>query len=130
METKNGIKILVVDDEEHFRDLVTVWFEARGYVCLLAANGQEAIKIVKEKKPDVAFVDFRMPGMDGIETIKAIRQFDKEIPIIVVSSYLEDPRAGQMLKLSVSGIFHKDKDFSEGLKLLETVLRVHKKLKK
>jgi len=127
MDDKN-IKVLVVDDEEDFRKLLSFWLNSKGYNVLAASDGSSAIQLVKEEKPDVVFMDLRMPVMDGIEAVKRIREFDKEVPIIIISAHLDDPK--EALPYGISGVFYKGKDFSEGLSLLESVLRTHRKLKK
>ncbi|MCM8795907.1 MAG: response regulator [Candidatus Omnitrophica bacterium] len=130
MENKN-IKVLVVDDEVDFRRLMTFWLQSKGYSVLVASDGNSAIQIVKEEKPDVVFMDLKMPVMDGVEAIKRIRQFDKKLPIIIISAHLDDPKENETLPYGISGIFYKGKDFdTEGLPLLESVLRTHKQLKK
>ena len=130
MDNKN-IKVLVVDDEADFRRLMTFWLDSKGYSVIVAPNGKSAIKLVKEKKPDIVFMDLKMPVMDGIETIKRIRRFDKEIPIIIISAHIDDPKEKEALLYGISGVFYKGKDFEEeGLPLLESALRTHRKLKK
>lgn len=124
------IKILVVDDESDFRQLMTVWLESKGYSAITAANGKDAVKLVKEEKPDIIFMDLRMPVMDGSETVKSIRRFNKNIPIIIISAYIDDPKMGEVNSSDISGIFYKNEDFEKGLSLLESVLRTHKNLKK
>jgi len=124
-----NIKILVCDDEADFRKLMNYWLSSKGYSVIEASSGDEAINILKKEELDIVFMDLKMPNMDGIETIKNIRKFNKEIPIIVISAHVDDPKASKALSLGVSGIFYKGADFEEGLVLLESVLRRHKKLK-
>jgi len=129
MENKK-IQVLVVDDEPDFRQLMTYWLESKGYSVLVAADGESAIQQVKEKKLDVVFMDLRMPVLDGIEAIKGIRGFNKDIPIIIISAYVDDPKAKEAIAYGISGVFYKGKDFEEGLSLLEVALRTHRQLKK
>lgn len=129
MDEKN-IKILIVDDEADFRQLIKLWFEAKGYFVIEAPDGQSALKIVKDNNPDTIFMDLRMPGMDGMEAIKRIREFNKDVPIIVMSSYVTDLKFKDTVPYDISGIFCKGEDFQDGLTLLEAALRTHKKLKK
>ena len=124
------ILVLVVDDEADFRKLLTFWLESKSYAVIAAENGQEAIELVQQKSPDIMFIDLRMPVMDGIVAIKKIREFDKELPIIIISSYVDDPRVKEAVSYGVSGEFYKGGDFKDGLSLLETILRTHKKLKR
>lgn len=130
MNEKN-IKILIVDDESDFRQLMRFWLESKGYFVIEAQDGQTAIQVVKDSSPDVIFMDLRMPVMDGVETIKRIRDFDKNVPIILISSHLTDPKVKETIAYEISGIFNKAKGFQEeGLLLLEIALMTHKKLKK
>jgi CheY-like chemotaxis protein len=124
------ICVLVVDDEPDFRELMTFWLSSRGYSVITASDGPHGIEMVKKKKPDIVFMDLRMPGMDGIEAIDGIRKFDKDVPIIIISAYIDDPKAIEANAHGISGMFYKGKDFKEGLSLLESVLRRHKQLSK
>ena len=124
------IKVLVVDDEADFQQLMSFWLQSKGYDVIVACDGKEAIKGVKAQKPDIVFMDLRMPVMDGTQAIKEIRQFDKDLPIIVISAYVDDPEIKEASKYGTSGVFYKGKDFEEGLSLLEVALRTHKQLKK
>ncbi len=123
------IKILVIDDEEDFRQVMKVWLESRGYEVITAPDGESGVEKVKKDKPDIVFVDSRMPGMDGTETIKHIRKKNRKVPIIVISSYVGDLKMKQVVARGISGVFRKDQDFEKGAALLETALRNHKKLK-
>lgn len=123
------IRVLVVDDESDFRQLMTFWLESKGYMILAASEGETGVRLAKENSPDIIFMDLRMPGMDGVETIRRIREFNKDVPIIIISAYTDDPKATDAMSYGVSGVFYKGKDFTESLSLLEAALRTHKKLK-
>ena len=122
-------RILLVDDEQDFLHLMKFWLESKGYSVLTAEDGQNAVDLAKKEKLNIILIDLRMPKMDGVEAIKNIREFDKHIPIIVISAYVDDPKAAEAMRYGISGIFCKHKDFQEGLSLLESALRVHKNLK-
>jgi CheY-like chemotaxis protein len=126
----NKITVLVVDDEPDYRELMTFWLASKGYSVIAAPDGSSAIELVKNKNPDIIFMDLRMPGMDGIQTIDAVRKFNKDVPIIIISAYIDDPKATEANAHGISGMFYKGKDFKEGLSLIESVLRRHKQLKK
>lgn len=126
---EKSIKILLVDDEEDFRQLMAFWLESKGYSILTASNGQEAIEVVKNEAPDIIFLDLHMPVMDGVTALKEIRTFNKDVPVIVISAHTGDPKAREAMASGISGVFPKSNNFEEGLTLLESVLRTHKKLK-
>jgi len=129
MENKK-IQVLVVDDESDFLQLMTYWLESKGYSVIVASNGERAVQEAKEKNPNVVFMDLRMPVMDGIEAIRRIREFNKDVPIIIISAYVDDPKTKEAIAYGISGVFYKGKDFEEGLSLLEVALRTHRQLKK
>ena len=85
----NGIKILVVDDEENIRFLFKEELEEEGYQVELASNGFEAIDKVKGTRFDVIVMDIKMPGMDGIQALNEIKNMIKEQPVILCSAYGE-----------------------------------------
>ncbi len=124
------VRVLLVDDEPDYIQPMGFWLKSKGYRVTTASNGEEAIAVVKQDPPDIVFLDLNMPVMDGFEALKNIRQFNKDIPIVLVSAYVDDQRAKEARSFGVSGIFYKGADFNEGLALLETVLRTHKNLKK
>lgn len=88
-------KILVVDDDKHIVDLVGIHLTQAGYQVLKAGNGHQAIEILGEELPDLAIVDVMMPGMDGFELTKRIRE-DRDIPVLLLTSKgeLEDKEQG------------------------------------
>ena len=126
---QNKITILVVEDEVDFRTIMTFWLESKGYSVITASDGRAGVEMVKEKNPDVVFLDLNMFGMDGVEAFKNIRKFNQEIPVIIISAHLGTPRAKEVMSLGVSGIFSKEEDFEKGFALLEIALKGNKKLK-
>jgi two-component system NtrC family response regulator len=124
------IKALIVDDEADFRDLMAFWLKSRGYDVLTAPEGETAVKIAQQESLDIIFMDLNMPVLDGYGALKKIREFNKEVPVIIISAYVDDKKAKEAMLLGISGVFYKGKDFQEGLSLLEAALRTHKQLKK
>jgi CheY-like chemotaxis protein len=82
-------RILFVDDEESIRLLYQEEFEEGGYEVILASNGDEALARFAETRPDLLVIDIKMPGMDGIELLKRIREQSKDIPVILCTAYGE-----------------------------------------
>ncbi len=121
------IKVLLVDDEPDFIQSMAFWLNSKGYETIVAYEGGKGIELVKKEKPDIIFLDFNMPAMDGIEALKKIREFDKEVPAIIISAYLDQKKIGKFEKHGVSGVFYKGEDFEKSLVLLESVLKRHKK---
>jgi CheY-like chemotaxis protein len=82
-------KILVVDDEESIRYLFREELEEEGFAVEVAKNGEEALQKLPLFKPDLITLDIKMPGMNGIETLKRIRESERQLPIIMCSAYGE-----------------------------------------
>ncbi|GAA0742376.1 response regulator transcription factor [Clostridium oceanicum] len=84
-----SFKILIVDDDREIRKVTGIYLENEGYKVLKAENGEEALKIISEKKIDLVLLDIMMPGIDGIETCMKIRETNM-MPIIFLSAKSED----------------------------------------
>ncbi len=80
-------KILVVDDEESIRILFKEELEEEGYKVITAENGIKALEMIKREKPDLVTLDIKMPGEDGLEILREIREIDYDLPVIICSAY-------------------------------------------
>jgi putative nucleotidyltransferase with HDIG domain len=83
VETEN---ILIVDDEEAIREVVSTMLEAKGYHCTAVQNGRLAQDEVKKCTPDLVLSDMIMPEMDGIKLLEWMRQYNPEVPVIMVTA--------------------------------------------
>jgi len=124
------IEILLVDDEADFRQVMTFWLKSKGYLVMTASDGKSAIQLIKEKRPNIVLLDLIMPVTDGIETLKKIRGFNKNLPVIIISAHVDDPKIKDATRYGISGIFYKGKAFDEWVPLLEVALKAHKRLKR
>ncbi|MFH1354621.1 MAG: response regulator [Candidatus Omnitrophota bacterium] len=120
-------RIMVVDDNKDFIYTMQYWLKSKGYDVVTALSGQEAIESFKKEPADLIFLDLHMPVMDGVQTLKAIREINTGVPVIIITAHASDDRMPEFNKHGVSGFFSKDKDFSESAVLIETVLRRIKK---
>ncbi len=91
------IKVLLVDDEAQFRATTEKVLSRRGFEVLLAADGREALQKAK-LNPDVIILDIRMPGMDGLEALREIKQITSDVPVIMLTGHGSGPAAEQALK--------------------------------
>jgi len=80
---------MVVDDEENIRFLYKEELEDEGFSVELAKDGEEALEKLPDFKPNLITLDIKMPGMNGIEVLKRIREQDRELPIVLCSAYGE-----------------------------------------
>jgi signal transduction histidine kinase/CheY-like chemotaxis protein len=99
--TPGSPMVLVVDDEKATRELITRGLEKEGFRLLVAASGEEALRLAREKKPDVISLDVLMPGMDGWTVLRALKAdpITASIPVVMVSM-LDDRDIGHALGAS------------------------------
>ena len=79
--------VLIVDDEEEFRDLTGKRLKKRGLDVYLAESGQEALETLKKNPVDVVLLDVKMPGMDGIETLRRIRTAHPQVEVVLLTGH-------------------------------------------
>lgn len=82
---RSAVKLLLVDDEEDFRDAAGVYFRRLGYQVVSARDGQEACEIAKNQQLDVAVIDIHMPGMSGIDLLTRLLEEDRDIQAIMLT---------------------------------------------
>jgi len=80
--------ILVVDDDDSFRQMLTDTLRANNYVPLSASSAEEALRELANGAIDAVITDIRMPGTDGIELMKRIKDKDPEMPVVLTTAYL------------------------------------------
>lgn len=94
----SDISILIVDDESSVRNSLADWFKLEGYKADAAEDANSALKKLQENQWDIILLDIKMPGMDGIELQKHIKQIDKNIVTIMITAYASVDTAVQALK--------------------------------
>ncbi|MCH7645762.1 MAG: response regulator [Nitrospinae bacterium] len=82
-------RILVIDDEENIRLLYKEELADEGYEVSVAASAEEALVKIETERPDLITLDIRMPGVDGIEFLRLLRERDRDLPVIIVTAYGE-----------------------------------------
>ena len=80
-------RIVAIDDEVDFVQMLLDYFEPRGYEITVAIRGAKGIELVREKKPDVVLMDLKMPGIDGDEVLKLIGAMSPSPKVIFITAY-------------------------------------------
>ncbi len=80
-------KILIVEDDASQQLLYQEEIQELGYEVLLAGNGEEALKIARENRPDLVILDIKLPGMSGLDALREILMEDPRIPVIIHTAY-------------------------------------------
>lgn len=109
---KNKLTVLIVDDEENILEFLEEALKD-DYLIIKGKNGKEAIKKVQEFYPDVVLMDYKMPGMDGMEAFLKIKEIDKDIPVILMTAYGTSQVAIQAMKEGAYDYVTKPLDLEE-----------------
>jgi two-component system KDP operon response regulator KdpE len=117
-----GARILVVDDEREIRRCLELSLEEKGYTVLAAESGEKALDLLKQSPADVAIVDLLLPGIDGIELTKSIRQ-RSTLPIIILSAIGDDKKKVKALETGADDYVTKPFSIEEVVARIRSVLR-------
>ncbi|MFA5034405.1 MAG: response regulator [Candidatus Margulisiibacteriota bacterium] len=114
--------ILVIDDEQSIRESFSLILEGK-YNIFLAASGEGALKLAADNKIDLAYLDFRMPGINGLETLKRLKQIDPSLEVIMITAVNDMQKAGEAIKLGANNYLIKPFDVDAVLKMTERLLQ-------
>ena len=112
-------RILLVDDDPKFRHTMRAFLELKGFHVIVASSGQEALEQLSRSDPRVVLLDMKMPGMDGLLTLKDIRASHPTVPVIFVTQVDEEETNGEAGMLGVNVYLTKPFSFQ----VLEAILR-------
>ena len=139
MATGDGIRVLIVDDEERFRATTTAILKKRGFDVTAVGSGLEAIEEIGNREFDVVILDVKMPGMDGNEALRKIKNIKPELEVIMLTGhgtpdsalaglkegvfdYLAKPCDIDILTRKIRGAYTKEKGLSEEEPRVEDVM--------
>lgn len=101
------IKILVVDDEEEICELTRSFLRKKNYCTLGATSAQEAIEVVKREQPHIVLLDIRLGVDSGIETLRQLKEIDKNIKVIMVTALNDEKSIAQAKSLGADDYISK-----------------------
>src|SRR5215470_17674690 len=104
-------RILVVDDEAPVREVLTEYFSTEGYAVEAAGSGVEALTAVRSGRADLILLDVRMPGLDGVQVLRRIREIDDRVAVIMVTANEDVGLSKETLKLGAFDYVAKPFDF-------------------
>lgn len=104
-------KVLVIDDEPQVGMIFSKVLQAAGYEVVAAQSGEEALKKM-DTKPDVIFLDIKLPGMDGVETLRRIRKYSPDLPVVMMTAYQTVDSAVESMRLGACDYLIKPLDNS------------------
>jgi len=100
-------KLLLIDDEPDILRVLTVSLKADGYDVVSAPNGPEGIAAFEKEKPDIVITDVKMPGMDGIEVLKKVKNLNADTEVIIITGHGDIENAIEALKHGASDFINK-----------------------
>jgi len=116
-------KILVIDDEQNIRKMLSRVLSSEGFIVKEAINGLEALKRLEEENYSLALLDLKMPGLNGIETLTKIREYDLNLPVIMMSAYGSITEAVEAMKLGALDYLIKPFDIEELKIIVERAIK-------
>lgn len=125
-------KLLVIDDEASTRDLLKLSLESDGYTVFTAEDGVKGLEIFARENPPVVLTDIKMPGMDGIEVLRRVKEQNPDSEVIVITGHGEMNLAIQALQLEASDFINKpisDESLAVALRRAEEKIWLRNKLR-
>ncbi len=114
--------ILVVDDNDQIREVLEMFLSKKGHHVITASSGEESLMKVKVDRPKIVFLDFRMPGMDGLMVLKAIKELDKKIDVVMLTSAQDNYIMEEAKKLGACDYLIKPCDLEKVDTLITSLL--------
>jgi DNA-binding NtrC family response regulator len=119
LATKNTHnRVLVVDDQDMLRDMLKDYLSNKGYEILEAKNGLECVEFTKKHKFDAIFMDVRMPEMDGLSALEALREHGVKTPVFLMSGYGEVASVEDAIKRGAQNFLPKPFKLEKALEML------------
>ena len=102
-----NMKILLIDDDEWIRDSLRILFEAEGCHLMAFETAEEGLVELKDQKYDLIIVDYKLPGLDGLEFFKCTHNIDSDALKVLITAYRDDKVISEAKRLRVQGFIEK-----------------------
>ncbi len=110
--TEMATRVLLVDDESEFVELMTSRLEARGLSVVALSSGEEAVKAVEDRTIDVAVVDLAMPGVDGLQTLAGIKEQRPDMEVLMLTGHASVKSGIEAMKRGATDYLEKPVDLN------------------
>lgn len=101
------VRLLIIDDDLTICDYLRCFFSQRGYKVFTANDGNQAVFVTTEQRPDIILLDIKMPGPSGIEVLQKIKEIDKNFKVIMMSAVNEEVVVELAMKYGAVGYITK-----------------------
>lgn len=119
---ENSVRILIVDDEEYIRASLSRVMKTEGFKVQVAHNGATGLKMIQEGLPEVLLVDFKMPGMDGMEVLRRAKELYSDLPVILITAYADVQGAVDAMRAGAHDYLAKPFDHHEVIRVVRRAL--------
>lgn len=114
-------KILTIDDEVEFANTIKNYFTPRGYAVFSASTGEAGLEVAKREMPDVVLVDLKMPGIDGDEVLKRLKEIHPAAKPIMITAFQDDEGKTKSRIMNIGVYAYFEKPIASMKKLEETI---------
>ena len=120
---KEKVKLLIVDDEQEFLDSIGKSLKLRGFEIIAVNRGDRAIEAAREHPIDIALVDLKMPGMDGEETLKALKAEHEYLEVVILTGHGTMDSVAECTQIGAVDYIQKPCSLSKIIETLENAYR-------
>ena len=119
---KQKATVLIVDDDKNICEIFSFLVKKEGLKTLVANEGDTALKIIRSQTPDIVLLDIKMPGMDGIEVLKRVKELDENLPVVMITAYANIQGAVDAIRLGAHDYLAKPFDNHEVIRVVHRAL--------
>jgi DNA-binding response OmpR family regulator len=119
--TMDPLRVLIVDDDQDFAESLALLIEGRNYKVELAFSGEAAIARFREQDFDITFIDLRLPGKNGLESLLEIHKFKPSARVVIMTGYSVEQLLGQVVEHGTWDVLNKPVDVHQVLEMLENI---------
>jgi CheY-like chemotaxis protein len=113
--------VLIVDDDEGMCETLADVLLDKGHEVAIAKSGEEAVQLFRRQQFDLVLMDVKMPGMNGVDTLKCLNQMKGNVKVLMMTAYAVDDRLEEALREGAIGVAYKPLDLGD---LLNTIRKV------
>jgi len=122
-----SVKVLIVDDEKDFLDIIAERISARGMDVSTASSAEDALNMVEEESFDVVIMDFMMPALDGFKALKLMKTKQPEVQIILLTGNVPDEKRIEARALGALDVIEKPPDLNDLIQKIKKAKKARKK---